>query len=41
MDVAYFVVNTNDVILNRSCEDMEVGASSVKSSQYKTRTNEP
>ena len=24
MDAAYFVVSTNDVILNRSCRDMKV-----------------
>uniref|UniRef100_A0A9I9E9D9 Uncharacterized protein n=1 Tax=Cucumis melo TaxID=3656 RepID=A0A9I9E9D9_CUCME len=29
MDVARSVVNTNDVILNRSCRDIRVGASYV------------
>ena len=27
MDSARFVVSTNEVILNRSCRDMKVGAS--------------
>ena len=31
MDVAHFVVSTNDVILNRSCRDMKVEASYVNS----------
>ena len=39
MDATCFVVSTNDVILNRSSEDMEVGASYVKS-LHKTRTIE-
>ena len=37
MDAAHFVVSTNEVILNRSCRDMEVGASYVKS-LHKTGT---
>ena len=31
MDATHFVISTNDVILNRSCRDMEVGALYVKS----------
>ena len=30
MDAVHFVVNINNVILNRSCRDMKVGASYVK-----------
>ena len=30
MDVVYFVVSTNDVILNRSCRNMKVWASYIK-----------
>ena len=37
MDLTRFVVSTNDVILNHSYRDMEVGASYVKSLQ-KART---
>ena len=29
-DATHFVVNTNDVIMNRSCRDMKVGTSNVK-----------
>ena len=37
MDATRFVVSTNDVILNRSYRDMEMGASYVKSF-HKTET---
>ena len=37
MDAARFVVSTNDVIHNRSCGEMKVGASYLKS-VHKTRT---
>ena len=36
MDAAYFVFDTNDVILYRLCKDMRVGASYVMS-LHKTR----
>ena len=37
MDATCFVVSTNDMILNCSCRDMEVGVSYVKS-LHKTET---
>ena len=37
MDATHSVVSTNDVILNRSCRDMKVGALYVKS-LHKART---
>ena len=37
MDATCFVVNTNDVILNHSCEDIKVRASYVKN-LHKTGT---
>ena len=39
MDATHFVVSTDDVILNRSCRNIEVGASYVKS-LHKTGTIE-
>ena len=37
MDATRFVVSTNDMILNRSCKDIEVGVLYVKS-LHKTKT---